>query len=139
MIAEGSKVSIEYTLKLDDGTTADSNVGRQPLVFEQGKGQLLPAFEEELAGRESGEVVEFRLGPEQGYGTVDPELRREVDLDAVPEEGREVGAQLVSEDQQGNRRVIRVHELRDATAVLDLNHPLAGEPLNFEVKILEVE
>jgi FKBP-type peptidyl-prolyl cis-trans isomerase 2 len=139
VIEDGRTVSIEYTLKLEDGTTADTNVGGDPLTYEQGAQQILPAFEREVAGMEVHDTREFTLAPEEAYGPVDPELRQEVAADVVPEEARREGAQLVSEDQAGNRRLVQVHEVRDETIVLDLNHPLAGEELYFEVKILDIQ
>lgn len=139
MIENGSKVSVEYTLKLDDGSTADSNVGGEPLVYRQGASEILPAFEDKVAGMQVEETRRFTLSPAEGYGESDPELRQEVEAELVPEEGRHAGAQLLSEDPQGNRRPVRVHEVHDDRVVLDLNHPLAGENLHFEVKILAVD
>lgn len=139
VIEDGSKVSVEYTLSLDDGTKADSNVGGEPLVYQQGSSQILPAFESEVAGMKVDEAKQFTLAPAEGYGEVDPSLRQAVDADLVPEEGRHEGAQLVSEDPSGNRRVIRVHEVKGDQVVLDMNHPLAGETLHFDVKILAIE
>jgi len=139
VIQDGSKVAVQYTLKLDDGTTADTNVGGEPLVYQQGADQMLPAFEKKLQGMQVDETTEFTLPPEQGYGEVDPSLRQEVDADLVEEPGRRVGAQLVAQDPSGQQRVVRVHEVRDDTLVLDLNHPLAGETLHFDVKVLAIE
>lgn len=138
MIQDGSTVSIEYTLTLDDGRTADSNVGQEPLVYQQGAQQILPAFERELAGKEVDDTCTFVLSPEQGYGPVNPELRQEVEAELIPADARRAGVELVSEDPQGNQRRVRVHEVREETVVLDLNHPLAGENLHFEVKVVGI-
>ena len=139
MIEDGRTISVEYTLNLDDGTTADSNVGEKPLVYEQGADQILPGFEREVAGMKVEETREFVLSPEEGYGAVDPELRHEVEAELVPEEARQEGAQLVSEDPSGNRRLVQVHEVRGDSIVLDLNHPLAGETLHFQVKVVAID
>jgi len=139
VIEEGRTVSIEYTLTLDDGSTADTNVGGEPLVFEQGRQQILPALELELAGLSVDDTVEVTLPPDKGYGEVDPELFREVEPSMVPEQAREEGTQLVAEDQQGNKQLIQVREVRDESIVLDFNHPLAGETLHFAVKVVSVE
>lgn len=139
MIEEGRTVSIEYTLKLDDGTTADTNVGGDPLVYEQGAAQMLPAFEREVAGMTVEETRTFSLEPTEGYGQLQPELRQEVEAEVVPEQARQKGAQLVSEDPSGNRHLVTVHEVRDESVVLDLNHPLAGENLHFEVKVIGIQ
>jgi len=139
VIENGRTVSIEYTLSLADGTTADTNVGDEPLVYEHGAGQILPGFEREVAGMEPNQTREFVLSPEEAYGPVNPELRQEVQAEAVPEQARQPGTPLATEDPSGNRRIVRVHEVRDDTVVLDLNHPLAGEQLHFEVKVLGIE
>jgi FKBP-type peptidyl-prolyl cis-trans isomerase SlyD len=139
VIEEGSRVSIEYTLKLDDGSTADTNVGEEPLVYEQGSHQILPALERELAGMKVEEEREVTLTPEDGYGSVQPELYQEVEAEVIPEDAREKGARLVSEDPNGNRRIVRVHEVKGDRVVLDLNHPLAGQTLHFDVKVLGIE
>ncbi len=138
-IKEGHTVSVEYTLKLDDGSTAVTNVGQAPLVYQQGAQQALHAFEREIAGMKVNETREFVLSPEEGYGPVNPELRQEVRADRVPEEARREGAQFVSKDRAGNKQRVRVHEVRKGTIVLDLNHRLAGQNLHFQVKIVGIE
>ncbi len=139
MIENGSSVSIEYTLKLDDGTTVDSNVGEDPLTYEQGASQILPALEVALAGHRTGDTKTVRLTAEQGYGAIDPEAYREVALEVVPEGSREVGTAMVARSPEGVETPIRVHEVRDESIVLDFNHPLAGQALNFDVKVLAIE
>ncbi len=139
MIADGSTVTIEYTLMLDDGSTVDSNVGDEPLIYEQGRGDILPALEQALVGLQVDDVRRVTLPPEQGFGAVDPDAFDVVPLDAIPENARVVGAQLLAEDQEGGRRPVRVHEVRTQEIVIDLNHPLAGQTLHFEVRILAVQ
>lgn len=134
----GRTISVEYTLTLDDGTIAETNVGEQPLVFRQGTQEVLPAFDRRVAGMGVNESREFILSPEEGYGPVRPELRQEIDADLVPGPSRREGAQLVAEEKSGTQHFARVHEVRDDTVVLDLNHPLAGENLHFRVKVLRI-
>jgi FKBP-type peptidyl-prolyl cis-trans isomerase SlyD len=138
-IGEGSKVSIEYTLKLDDGTTADSNVGGAPLVYEQGKGQILPSLEKELTGLGVNDSKKVKLSPRQGYGEVNPEAIQKVPAEMIPEEARQPGAQLLAEDGAGQKRPVRVKSVEEDQVVVDLNHPLAGKTLHFDVKILAIE
>jgi FKBP-type peptidyl-prolyl cis-trans isomerase 2 len=138
-VEKGRKISIEYTLTLDDGEKADSNVGGEPLVFEQGANQLLPALEEALAGMKVSESRKVTLPPEKGYGAVKQELIHEVDPALIPEDARVVGAMLSAEDSQGNRHPARVHEVREDKILMDMNHPLAGKTLHFDVKILAID
>ena len=139
VVEDGKLISIEYTLTLADGSTAQTNVGQEPLQYKQGEDQLLPALEAELAGLGVGATKKVTLPPEKGYGAVDPALVQEVDLALIPEDGRMPGAQLVSEDATGQQRLVRVREVKEDKVVLDLNHPLAGQTLTFDIKILAIE
>lgn len=139
VVAEGSKVSIEYTLKLDDGSTADTNLGGKPLVYEQGKGQMLPALEKQLVGMKVNETRKVTLSPEEGYGAVNPEAFHSVPASQVPEEARKPGVVLVAEDGSGNRQQVRVHEVKGDEIVMDMNHPLAGKTLHFDVKVVGIQ
>ena len=138
MIKDGSTVSIEYTLKLADGSTADSNVGGEPLVYVQGEEQILPALESKLLGMKTEETREVTLSAEEGYGPVHQEGFQTVPLEMIPEEARHEGAQLVGQGPHGEPIHARVTELQDETATVDLNHPLAGQELHFEVKVLDI-
>ena len=139
MIEHGRTVSIEYTLTLDDGSTADTNVGEEPLVYTQGGGEILDALEAALAGLDVDDEKQVRILAEQGYGPIDPDAFDQVALEDIPEDAREVGAMLVAEDSDGNQRSVRVHEVRADGVVLDMNHPLAGEALNFAVRIVAID
>ncbi len=139
LIKDGSKVSVEYTLKLSDGSLVDSNTGKDPLVYTQGGSQILPALEKQLVGLKVGDTKSVKLSAAEGYGEIDPKAFREVDIAQIPEEARKVGALLVAAGADGNKRPIRVHEVRDDKVVLDFNHPLAGKDLVFDITIVGVE
>lgn len=139
VIQDGSTVSIEYTLKLDDGSTADSNAGGEPLVYVQGEQQILPALEAKLLGMKVEETREVTLMPEEGYGPVHEEALQTVPLDIIPEEARNVGARLVGQGPQGQPLHAVVKEINEDTAIVDLNHPLAGEKLHFSIKVVSIK
>lgn len=139
VITEGSKVSLEYTLNVEGGETVDSNTGDDPLVYTQGNNEIIPALEEELDGLAAGDEKQVTLEPEQAYGAVDPQAFQEVPLEQIPEDARSEGQLLIMQDQQGNRQQIKVSEVREETALLDLNHPLAGKTLQFDVKVVDVQ
>jgi FKBP-type peptidyl-prolyl cis-trans isomerase 2 len=138
MIQHGKKVSLEYTVFLADGTQIDTNIGDDPLVFVLGQNQVFPALEQELLGLKVGDTKKISLRAEQAYGPVVAEAFREVDLEAVPEQYRFAGAVLGIQDPSGGVYPIRVHEVRQDKVVLDFNHPLAGQELRFDVKVIEV-
>ncbi len=92
MIKHGQKVSLEYTVCLDDGTQVDSNIGEAPLVFVLGKNQVFLALEQALLGLKIGETKRITLKPEEAYGNIEKEAYREVDLETIPAEYRKEGA-----------------------------------------------
>ncbi len=138
MIQKGKKVSLEYTVYLEDGMQIDSNVGDDPLVFVVGKNQLFPALEQEIVQLGVGDRKEIFLHSDQAYGPVVPDAFREVELDAIPEQFRYNGAVLGVQDPSGGVFPVRVHEIKESKVVLDFNHPLAGKNLRFDVTIVSV-
>jgi FKBP-type peptidyl-prolyl cis-trans isomerase SlyD len=138
-IQDGLRVQLEYTLRDDAGAVLDTNKGRRPLTYTQGQKQIMPALEQALSGAKSGETKQVTLKPEEAYGRVDPAAEAEVPLAQVPPEARAVGSELVARDRSGAQHPVRVKEIKEKTIVLDLNHPLAGKTLVFEVTVLQVE
>ena len=136
MIENGSNVALEYTLTLTDGEVVGSNVGKAPLTYIQGEKQILPALEEALEGMRVGDEKKVTLSVDDAYGQVRDDAFREVPLEQIPEEARHVDALLSVPGRAGS---IRVHEIREDIAVLDFNHPLAGEALTFDVRIMSVD
>ncbi len=138
-VEDGKRVSVEYTLRLDDQSVVESNVGKPPLQYTHGSHEIIPGLEQALSGLAVGDAQQVNVAPEDAYGPVNPEAFHEIDKSRVPEGAHKVGAQLVARDQEGHERRLRVHEVRDETVVVDLNHPLAGKTLIFDVKVLAVE
>jgi FKBP-type peptidyl-prolyl cis-trans isomerase SlyD len=79
------------------------------------------------------------VSPEEGYGPVNPKGFQEFPKDKIPAEGLKVGAVLMAKGPQGQEVPVRVHEIKEKTVVLDLNHPMAGKTLVFDVKVLGIE
>lgn len=138
MIKSGKKVSIEYTVFLEDGTQIDSNVGEDPLVFVLGTHQVFPALEQALLGLKIGDTKQVTLRAEDAYGPILTDAFKEVDAEAVPAPFRYAGAVLGVQDPSGGVYPIRVHELKGQKIVLDFNHPLAGKALRFSLKVVNV-
>ena len=139
MIEKGKQVSIEYSVFLEDGTQVDTNVGQEPLTYKHGSQQLLPALEDALHGLKSGDTKEVVLPPDLAYGPIIQEAFKEVDSNSIPENLRFEGAILGVQDETGQEYRIRIHELKDDKVVIDFNHPLAGQTLKFQIKIVGVE
>ncbi len=138
-VSEGKTISMEYTLTLEDKKVVDTNVGKDPLKFTQGKHQIIPGLETALEGLKKGDRKQVTVGPEQAYGVPNPKAVQEVPIDKIPEAARKVGATLQGKDAQGRMVHPRVTEIKEQVVVLDFNHPLAGKTLNFDVTILDVE
>jgi len=137
-VSAGKEITIEYTLKLEDKSTIDSNVGAEPLKFIQGEHQIIPALETALEGLKVGDKKEVKIKPEDGYGDVDPNAVQEIDKSRIPPEALVVGTPLEGRDPSGRPVHAKVREIKESTVILDLNHPLAGKTLFFEVKILGI-
>jgi FKBP-type peptidyl-prolyl cis-trans isomerase SlyD len=138
-VENGSTVKLEYTLKDDAGIVLDSNKGQDPLTFTQGSEHLMPGLEKQIIGMHAGEEKKVVLKPEDAFGPADPSAQAEVPKGMLPPESLTVGAQLMARNAAGEQRPVTVKEIKDATVVLDLNHPLAGKTLVFELKVLGVE
>lgn len=136
-VADGSRVSIEFTIKLPDDTEVVSNIGAEPLTYVSGRHELPAALEKALTGLKVGDTKTVKL--EEPFGPVDPGLYRPVPIDQIPREARREGAVLTGQRPDGSRFQVRVHQVKEDTVVLDFNHPLAGKTLIFEVKILKIE
>lgn len=138
MIPNGKKISLEYTVFLEDGTPIDSNIGEHPLTFVLGNHEVFPALEDALKDLDQGDSKQISLKPEQAYGTILAEAFREVPTETVPLAYRHVGAVIGIQDPEGGIYPIRVHQVNEERVILDFNHPLAGKALKFQVKILDV-
>lgn len=133
-VADGMKVTITYTLTLTDKSVVDSNVGQAPFAYTQGEHEIVPGLEKALAGMKAGQNKRVDVTPEQGYGVYDKKARLTVEKSKVPESVK-AGTELRSTDG----RIVKVLEVTDKEVVLDMNHPLAGKNLVFDIKVLKVE
>jgi FKBP-type peptidyl-prolyl cis-trans isomerase 2 len=138
-VSIGKQISIEYTLRLDDQSVVDTNVGSDPLTYIHGTQQIVAGLERALEGMEVGESKQVEVTPEESYGIPDANAFREVRKDHVPQEAMHVGAQLQGRSQSGQVVYARVAQLKDETVVIDFNHPLAGKTLHFDVKVLDIQ
>lgn len=138
-IATGSKVSIEYTLTLGDKNVIDTNVGKEPLTFEEGSHQVIPGMEKALLGMKKGQTKKLVIKPEDAYGPVQKEAIRTVDLNKLPPEAQKVDAPVQANSSNGQIAHGKVTEIKNDKATIDFNHPLAGKTLYFDVKILDIK
>jgi FKBP-type peptidyl-prolyl cis-trans isomerase 2 len=138
-VKDGSVVSLQYTLSGEDGKTIESNKGKDPLKYTHGSRQIIPGLEKELTGMKVGGEKRVKVKPEDGYGPVNPQGFQEFPKEKIPANGLKVGAVLMAQGPQGQAIPVKVKEIKEKTVVLDLNHPLAGKTLLFNVKVLDIE
>jgi peptidylprolyl isomerase len=135
----GDTVKIHYTGTLDDGTQFDSSVGRDPLEFTLGSGQVIPGFDKAVEGMAVGESKQVRLEPADAYGKHHEQLVQTVERAELPDEiAPEIGMRLQSEDPSGQVIEFTITEVTEVTITVDANHPLAGQALNFDVELTAI-
>ena len=139
MIRNGSVVRFEYTLSGENGEVIESNKGKDPVTYTHGQHEVIPGLEKELSGMKINEEKNICLQPEEAYGAVDPKGFKEVPKTEIPAAAIEVGTPLSARSSEGEDVIIRVHEVKQKTVILDFNHPLAGKTLNFDVKVIDIE
>ena len=136
-ISKDAVVTIDYDIRDEEGKLLESADG-ELMSYIQGSGALAPGLEKALEGKEIGHQMEVTLAPEEGFGTRDDELIREMDLEGF-EDSEEVSPGLVFHaDLDGELRFYTVMSVEDDTVVIDGNHPFAGKTLIFDVTVKEV-
>lgn len=141
-ISRGSRVTLHYTLTLENGTEADSSRGDEPLGFTIGDGTMLAGLEHFLLGMHPGQRATFTVSPEHGFGHRDAEAVHVLPRDDFPEDlGMELapGVIIGFTTPAGDEVPGTVTEVDEARVTVDFNHPLAGHTLSFAVEILAVE
>jgi len=137
-VQANSVVSIHYTLTSDAGAVIDTSSGHAPLAYIQGLGHIVPGLEQAMEGRRVGDKFEVKVAAQDGYG-----LRDDTLLDRVPKEAFqgvpeiEPGMEFYADGPNGPI-MITVKEVLDDVVVVDGNHPLAGQALNFAIEVVEI-
>jgi FKBP-type peptidyl-prolyl cis-trans isomerase 2 len=135
----GDTVKVHYTGKLDDGTVFDTSSDSEPLEFTLGEGQVILGFEQAVMGMNMGDSKTAKIPADEAYGRHRPEMVLAVPRDQFPANiTPEVGQQLQIRQPNGQAFVVKVTDIKDDTIVLDANHPLAGQDLTFDIKLVEV-
>lgn len=139
MIDDNSVVSMHYQLTNGFGEIIDSSQGNVPLVYMHNTNALLPSLERELTGKHKGEHVHVTIYPEDAYGYADESLIASFPRASI-ESTQEltVGMRVNALGKEGESKLVTVVEIRDDEVMLDANHPLAGQVLNFTLAIVDV-
>ena len=138
-IQQGKTVSFDYTLSVD-GQVVDSSKDRGPLQYTHGEGRIIPGLSKQLEGMKVGDEKKIVVAPEEAYGQVNPAAFQEIPKSRLPSDADpKVGMTLQAKDQSGKTSIVKISEVKEDAVVLDLNHPLAGKTLNFDVRIVSIK
>ncbi|NQD72549.1 peptidylprolyl isomerase [Sphingobacterium shayense] len=142
-IETNNVVALNYTLHMieenGEKTFVEETTAENPLTFLYGVGMMLPKFEENISSLNQGDKTSFTLTPEDAYGEKDERAVAQLPADMFKETGLPpVGEVLPLQDNQGNQFQAVVVEVTPEAVVADLNHPMAGKTLNFDVEVLNV-
>jgi len=137
-IADKMVVTIDYTLKDDNGTVLDSSTEGN-FAYLHGANNIIPGLENALSGKLAGDEVEVSVSPAEGYGERNDSMIQSVPRDMFDSEQEiQVGMQFHAESPEGDMIVVSVTDVEDDNITVDGNHPLAGVNLNFGVKVVDV-
>ena len=138
-IEKGKKVTFHYTLTVDD-EVIQSSEGQEPMSYTHGSGQIIPGLASEMEGMKEGEIKSIMVAAEDAYGKQDPGAFKELPKASLPEGlNPEKEMMLQLHTSEGHTIPVRVSEVKENSIVIDMNHPLAGKDLKFDVKVLSVE
>lgn len=131
-------VTIDYTLTSNAGDVIDSSEGREPLAYLHGHGNIVPGLEKALEGTSEGEELTVTVEPEEAYGVHRQELVQQISIEAFSGMDKiEPGMRFNADSAQGPL-VVKVTKIEGEQVTIDANHELAGQALNFAVKVREI-
>jgi peptidylprolyl isomerase len=137
--SKGKTVKVHYTGKLKDGTVFDSSADREPLQFTLGDGNMIKGFDTAVLGMSVGDDKVVTIPSAEAYGDKREDMMLDVPLDQVPAEIKpEIGMDLSIQNQMGQPTPVKVVHVDDQKITLDANHPLAGQDLIFDIKLVEL-
>ena len=135
----GKRVKVQYVGRLEDGTVFGQSTPERPLEFTLGKDHLISGFEDALQGMEPGQEKTVDVPPEKGFGPYDPQKKVDLERNRFASiEPLQAGMKVDLKDSAGHDLTGRVDSISEGSVTLDLNHPLAGRPLKFDIRLQEV-
>jgi peptidylprolyl isomerase len=135
IVEKGDSIEVFYTGTLDDGTMFDSNVGKEPLAFTVGSGELIKGFDEGVIGMKLNETKKIAIKAADAYGEKQDELIVDVPAENFGEGDVKEGMGVRTEDGHEGT----VISIGEKTIKVDFNPQLAGKDLNFEIKVVKIK
>ena len=139
VVEAGNKVKVHYTGTLDDGSEFDSSNGREPLEFVAGSGHVIKGFDDGVIGMKLNEDKKVHIKAEDAYGSRDAKLVQNIPNSVLGGKKFEKGQMLTLKSPDGQIIRALVIELTKDGVMIDLNHPLAGKNLNFDIKVIGID
>ena len=137
---EGSTVKVHYKGTLDSGDVFDSSEGKDPIEFKVGQHMVIKGFEDAIVGMKPGDKKQIELKPDQAYGEPQDELKQKLPKEAFGDIDLEEGMQLALNHPQSPGPIpVTVLKIEDDGVTIDMNHPLAGKKLKFDLELVSVE
>ena len=138
-VKQGDTVKVNYTGKLQDGTIFDSSIGRHPMQFTMGKGQLIAGFEKAVLGMAAGDKKTVVIPCAEAYGPRQDSSVVEVERKNLPPDvNAKIGQRLELTQEDDSTILVTVAGASETSLTLDSNHPLAGKDLTFEIEVLSI-
>ncbi len=139
MVEEGKFIVIHYTGTFDDGEVFDTSKDRDPLEFQVGSGMVIPGLDKAVAGMAIGDIKDIHIEADEAYGDYDDTRKQSYPLEDVKQSfDPQIGMNIAVQLDNGHQVPATVSEVTDAEVVIDMNHPLAGKALNFNIELLEI-
>ncbi|MEM2897499.1 MAG: peptidylprolyl isomerase [Candidatus Bathyarchaeia archaeon] len=139
-IKHGSIVKLHYVAKLENGQVLESTNGRDPIKFKVGAGEALKGLDESIIGLKKGDKVEIAIPPEKGFGRWRNDLLKKIPRSVLKGDSEpQVGMIVELKSELGGSIPAIITEVDEKSVTIDLNHPLAGQTLEFELEIIDVE
>ena len=139
VVRDGKDVKMDYTLTVD-GKVVDSSKGKKPLEYTQGEGQIISGLEKQMAGMKVGESKTVTVPAKDAYGPVNPNAVQEVSRSFFPADMElKEGMVVPLQNSEGHVIPAKIAEVKKDVVVLDMNHPLAGKDLTFNVTVVGIQ
>jgi len=138
-IQAGKIVCLQYTLSLADGTPVDSSTASGTWTYVHGETRMPAGLARGVEGLKAGDHVLLELAPEDAFGRVDPEAFQQLPRERFPDSTLYIGYSSEVAGPGGSIIAFRIHAIQDDTVTINLNHPLAGEHVVFDVTVIHVQ
>ncbi len=138
-VQAGKTVCLNYTISLADGTLVDSAQASGTWTYLHGHTKIPSGLSQGVEGLHIGDNVRLELAPEDAFGAIDPDAFHELPKERFPDSALRLGFTGEFPGPGGSLIPYRIHAINEETVTLDLNHPLAGQHIIFEVTVVHVQ